>query len=110
MFQQAVRSWAPLFFPVKNFTAFVNAVQAHSSTGFMKLQKFASFINFRIWDPSKTSAFNFSIDRPGNFMQMYLKQSPCLARAFTNCFFMQSFCEEEEIQFWNAPPKEEVEH
>ena len=76
MFQQVLCSWTPLFFPKKNFTTFVNAVHALDSAGFIKLQKFASFINFRIWGPSKIPAFNFSMIKPENFKQIYLKQLP----------------------------------
>ena len=45
-----------------------------------------SFISSRIWGPSKNTCFDVSYVSLGNFVQRYLKHSPALPKALTNCF------------------------
>ena len=45
---------------------------------------------FLIWGPLKIPDFYFSIARPGNLPQIYLKHAPSLFSALTNCFMTPS--------------------
>ena len=47
--------------------------------------KFSCCISFWMSGPSKIPALSLSILNPGNDWQIYLKHSPSLSRAFTNC-------------------------
>jgi len=55
-----------------------------------------SFINFRIWGPSKIPALTFSQLVAGNLLRMYRKQSAFLSSAYTNCFIRPKF----DMQRW----------
>ena len=64
---------------------------ASASNRLIENMKFSSCYSFRISGPSKTPALSFSIVCPGNDRQMYLKHSPYLSRAFTNCLISPNF-------------------
>ena len=62
-----------------------------TSNGFMECMKFSSCISFRMSGPSKILALSFSRLSPGNDWQIYLKHSPFLSRAFTDCLISPNF-------------------
>src|SRR5678816_1117974 len=56
----------------------------------MEFMKLSSLMIWRIWGPLKIPALSFSILNPGKNLQIYLKHSPSLSRALTNCFISPS--------------------
>ena len=78
-------------FPRKFLTAPENAFHAFNSSLFMVEINAGSFSNGRIWGPSKIPALIFSYVSLGNFEQRYLKHSPSLSKALTNCFINPNF-------------------
>ena len=64
---------------------------ASTSSGFMECMKFSCCIRFWMPGPSNISALNFSRLSPGNDLQMYLRHSPSLSRAFTYCLISSNF-------------------
>ena len=50
-----------------------------------------SLSNSRMWGPSKMPDLIFSYVNLGIFVQMYLKHSPFLSKALTNCFINPNF-------------------
>ena len=52
---------------------------------------YSSLMGYQICGPSNTPLLIFSIGSPLNCKMMYLKQSPSVDNAFTNCFMRHSF-------------------
>ena len=83
--------FATFLLPRKFCTTPTKPRHASTSSGFMECMKFLSCLSFRISGPSKIPALSFSRLSPGNDWQMYLKHSPSLSRAFTNCLISLNF-------------------
>ena len=75
-----------LMFPRKFLTTSENAFHAFHFSFFMVEINAGFFSNSRNWGPSKIPALIFSYVSLGNFVQRYLKHSPSLCKALTNCF------------------------
>ena len=91
MFCTTSSKLATLLLPRKFCTTPTKPRHASASSGFIESMKFSSCINFRTSGPSKIPALSFSILNPGNARQMYLKFSPSLSKAFTNCLISPNF-------------------
>ena len=77
------------------------ADQASFFMVFMVLRNSLSLIRSLICGPSNMPAFNFSCERTGNLIQMYLKHSPSQSKALTNCFISPNFiCSGGSNTFW----------
>ena len=91
MFCTTSSKLAAVLLPRKFCTTPTKPHHASASYRFIENMKFSSCISFRISGPSKIPALSFSIVCLGNDRQMYLKHSPYLSRAFTNCLISPNF-------------------
>ena len=91
MFCTTSSKLAVLLLSRKFYTTPAKPHHASLSSGFIDSMKSSSGISFRMSGLSKIPDLSFSVFSPGNDRQMYLKHSPSLSRAFTNCLISPNF-------------------